>query len=275
MQHQIVSYGAGTNSTAILVGMWERGERPDAILFADTGGEKPHTYSHLRDVNAWCVNVGFPEITRLVGSMPQQLIDGTLEQECIRLGALPSKAYGFSSCSQKWKIDPQQKFYKSYSAEHGIELSQITRVIGFDADEPSRMERALRYADKSPTKQRFPLIEWGWGREECVEAIQRAGLPLPGKSACWFCPSSKKQEIVWLRDNHPDLMARALEMERRARAGEGQAPATTGGLGRSWAWGDFLVAYDAEQAKAKAFVAAQIPLFADAVEQDCGCYDGD
>ena len=35
----IVSYGGGTNSTAMLVGLWERGERPDAIVFADTGGE--------------------------------------------------------------------------------------------------------------------------------------------------------------------------------------------------------------------------------------------
>jgi len=44
----VVSFGGGTNSTAMLVGMWERGERPDAILFADTGGEKPHTYQHAR-----------------------------------------------------------------------------------------------------------------------------------------------------------------------------------------------------------------------------------
>lgn len=33
----MVSYGGGTNSTAMLIGMVERGERPDAILFADTG----------------------------------------------------------------------------------------------------------------------------------------------------------------------------------------------------------------------------------------------
>jgi len=37
----VVSYGGGVNSTAVLVGMVERGIRPDAILFADTGGEHP------------------------------------------------------------------------------------------------------------------------------------------------------------------------------------------------------------------------------------------
>lgn len=263
-QFQIVSYGAGTNSTAILVGMWERGERPDAITFADTGGEKPHTYEHLKSVNEWCARVGFPQITVVVGAQPQQVIDGTLEQECVRLGKLPSKAYGFSSCSQKWKIDPQRKYDRMFATAYGIELDQITRLIGFDANEPNRVERAQQHADKSPTKQRFPLVEWDWGRDECVEAIQRAGLPLPGKSACWFCPSSKKHEVIWLRDNHPDLMQRAIRMERRALAGEGQAPATTSkGLGRQWSWEQ--VAYG----DASAVSDAGTP------EVDCGCFDGE
>jgi len=33
----MVSFGGGVNSAALLVGMHERDERPDAILFADTG----------------------------------------------------------------------------------------------------------------------------------------------------------------------------------------------------------------------------------------------
>ena len=41
----IVAYGAGTNSTALLVGMHERGERPDLILFAETGGERVDPYA--------------------------------------------------------------------------------------------------------------------------------------------------------------------------------------------------------------------------------------
>jgi hypothetical protein len=31
----VVAYGGGTNSTALLVGMHERQQRPDLILFAD------------------------------------------------------------------------------------------------------------------------------------------------------------------------------------------------------------------------------------------------
>lgn len=35
----MASFGGGTDSTAMLIGMWEKGEKVDLILFADTGGE--------------------------------------------------------------------------------------------------------------------------------------------------------------------------------------------------------------------------------------------
>ena len=40
----VVAYGLGVDSTAMLVEFAHRGIRPDLILFADTGGEKPETY---------------------------------------------------------------------------------------------------------------------------------------------------------------------------------------------------------------------------------------
>jgi hypothetical protein len=264
---QIVSYGGGTNSTAMLVGLHERGERPDAIVFADTGGEKPHTYTHIVTVSEWCESVGFPRIVTVKGDQPQQIKDGGLYEECLRLGVLPSKAYGFGSCSMKWKIDPQRKFDRVFCLEQGIEQSDLTRLVGFDADEPSRMERAIANAHKTPFKQRFPLIEWDWGRDECVDAITRAGLPQPGKSACFFCPSSKLPEIRALKRTYPILLDMAIEMERKALAGEGNAPALRGkGLGRSFSWAE-VVAYDD----------AQMCMFSDAgtPEVDCGCYDGE
>ena len=40
----IVSFGGGTNSTAMIIGMHQNKIPIDLILFADTGGEQPHTY---------------------------------------------------------------------------------------------------------------------------------------------------------------------------------------------------------------------------------------
>lgn len=44
----VVSFGGGVNSTALLVGLEEREERPNYIVFADTGGERPGTYAHIK-----------------------------------------------------------------------------------------------------------------------------------------------------------------------------------------------------------------------------------
>lgn len=59
----IVSFGGGTNSTAMIIGMYLHKIPIDLILFADTGGEQPHTYEFIRVFNAWLDKHGLPKIT--------------------------------------------------------------------------------------------------------------------------------------------------------------------------------------------------------------------
>ena len=40
----IVSYGGGTDSSAMLIGLYQYSIPVDLILFADIGCEQPHTY---------------------------------------------------------------------------------------------------------------------------------------------------------------------------------------------------------------------------------------
>lgn len=251
------SYGGGTNSTAMLVGFLEKGIRPDLTMFADTGNENVHTYRHLEVMQEWCVRYGFPEITVLKNNLPQGVIDGTLYDECIRLGTMPSKVFGRSGCSLKWKLEPQYRHLKKWMLENNID--HVDHAIGYDLDEIHRMVKAENGKPKRDFEtDRYFLIEWGWGRDECVDAIKRHGLPQPGKSACWMCPSSKKTEVLSLKKNHPDLYAKAIFMEARAIAGEGQAPiARVDGLGRHWNWATFAGTDSASP------------------ETDCGCYDGE
>ena len=89
-------------------------------------------------------------------------------------------------------------------------------------------------------------------------SIAAAGLPQPGKSACWFCPSSTKADIDRLHEEHPDLLARALRMESAAiKAGNVQ---TRAGLGGRLNWGDYVRGLDVPD----------LP-----PELACGCFDGD
>ena len=43
----IVAYGAGVDSTALLIALRDRGVPVALILFADTGSEKPETSAYL------------------------------------------------------------------------------------------------------------------------------------------------------------------------------------------------------------------------------------
>ena len=61
----IVGYGGGTDSTAMLVGLWQHHVPVDLILFADPGAEQPHTYHYLRIMDQWLREHGMPGITRV------------------------------------------------------------------------------------------------------------------------------------------------------------------------------------------------------------------
>ena len=249
----VVSYGGGTNSTAMLIGMHERGEIPHLILFADTGGEKPHTYLHIGEMNLWLLERGFPDI-RYVQRVSQTGAVRSLEKDCLDGKMLPSIAYGFKACSEKHKRRPQDRYVNHWGGarlawEAGL---KVQKLIGYDADE----ERRARIVNDEKYAYRYPLIEWGWGRHECMEAIKRAGLPQPGKSACFFCPSSRKEEILDLKRQYPDLMERALAMEANADL------SSIHGLGRNFSWAMFLNGDP-----------RQIHLFPPEIA--CDCYDGD
>ena len=83
-------------------------------------------------------------------------------------------------------------------------------------------------------------MEWGYDRQRCKQIITAAGLPIPIKSACFYCPASKKAEIAWLREHHPDLLERALQIEDNAQA----KLMSVKGLGRSFAWASYLSRLD-------------------------------
>lgn len=238
----VMSCGMGTNTAAMVVECVKRGIHINEFLFADTGGEKPHTYDYIPYLTSYLDANGYPQI-RVVRNETT-----TLEQDCFDRKALPSIAYGpFKSCSDHFKIRPQDKHINSQIFVAG----RIVKLIGFDADEPQRASKT--YTDKFT--RIYPLIEWGFGRDECIQLIKEAGLILPGKSACYFCPNSQPSEIKWLEKYHPELLAKALKMEDRADLTD------IAGLGRKFSWRSVVQQQDA-------FMDHFMP------DTPCGCYDG-
>ncbi len=232
----MAAYGGGVNSTALLVGIVQGkpAPRPGAILFADTGGELPETYAYVALFSAWLQRHGLPPITTV-----SDTLGGPLYDRCISQKMMPSVAYGRHrrGCSEKSKQRPQHRYARNVWPDSMAAFARgerVVKLIGFGAEERYR----ARIENDRWYEYEYPLIVWGWDRQKCEEEIGQAGLPVPGKSACFFCPFRKKHEILEMEHAHPDLLERALIMEAAA------APNLQGksikGLGGRFSWAEWL-----------------------------------
>jgi hypothetical protein len=268
----VVCYGAGVDSTAMLLAMHDQGIRPDVISFADTGAEKPETYNQVALMNDWLISKGWPTVTVCKKITLDTTPYGSLGGNCSHNETLPSLAFGMKSCSIKWKQVPQDYLLKGCSSgpnkcePHPLYLEslekkrKLVKLIGYDSS-PADIRRSKKVKREDEYfLYSYPLQDLGWTREDCIARILREGMAVPIKSACFFCPASQKWELWWLAGKHPDLFMKALEIENGAMTGKhsrwgsdectygtdwealtklpGSFPSTsvTVGLGRSFAW---------------------------------------
>ena len=168
----LISFGGGLNSTAMIVAMIKLGEPIDAILFADTGAEKPETYGHVKRLSEWIKSNGYPEITIVKRNE-------TLEDYCLERNMLPSLAYGFNQCSGDFKIKPIHQWVKNWDKAQMVwsKGQKVLKCIGFGSGDRDRV-RAAKFKDDHPSKYdlRFPLIEMQLNREMCRDVIKQDGI---------------------------------------------------------------------------------------------------
>jgi hypothetical protein len=280
-----VCFGGGVDSTAMLIALKRADIYPSIITFADTGAEKPETYEHVRLMDAWLQRVGFPTVTWCKLSTKASTTHNDLTGNCLDNETLPSLAFGMKSCSVKWKQDAQDNYIKGVNAKYvGKELPahlanchavhplwtdslttgrKIVKLIGYDSSTADIRRSSKIKTEDADFLYVYPLQQLGMTRADCIAMILEEGLPVPIKSACWFCPASKQWELYWLAGTHPELFEKACEIERTALLGkhsrfdtlqfgnwdvivsskEKRFPsgATSVGLGRSFSWCKFGV----------------------------------
>ncbi len=240
----VVNCGVGTDSIAALVilsglvALGDEDARPDRIMFADTGNEKRRTYNYIPALNGYLAKVGFPLLTVVRnGSKHESLADA-----CATLMTMPSLAYGGKSCSLKWKaeaMDRSHNHWEPAQAAWAVGL-KVRKLIGYDGS-PADCRRSANPGDNK-YEYVYPLRDAGIQRPQLLQIILNAGLPDPGKSACWMCPASKRPELISLYESEPDKLAEALLMEAYAmlRTGSEKQDWSTEGLGRTWSWREYL-----------------------------------
>src|SRR5690349_2062349 len=66
---------------------------------------------------------------------------------------------------------------------------------------------------------RWPLVEHGMSRCDCMRWLQRHGYRMPGKSACTFCPYH--DDALWreMKRNDPQSFEEAVLIDKMIRNG--------------------------------------------------------
>lgn len=170
----------------------------DYVLFADTGGEMPETYEYLQHVKRYLKKHGVPfHIVKVRNN-------DTLYDRCMRRKVIPSQTWRW--CTRDLKIRPIYAFYRSLR-------SPVYQYVGIDYDEIHRMKDSrANYVTNV-----YPLIDYKIGRQQCIELIQKAKLPVPVKSGCYFCPFNNIDRWSEIHEKHPELFEKAMQLEENGK----------------------------------------------------------
>ena len=193
----VLSYGAGVNTTALMILLVKEKLPFDVAVFADTGGELPETYRYLKVAEKYLSKNGIA--LEVVKSK-----NGSLYDTCKRRRVIPSKIWRWST--RDYKITPIHAFYRSLG-------THIYEYLGIAYDEADRM----RSSKEGYVTSLFPLIERKMTRRDCELLIKRARLPVPVKSGCFFCPFMDIPMWNELYLKHRDLFFKAMELEETSK----------------------------------------------------------
>ena len=219
MSTTVISYGGGVQSTAMIVlaAQGRLGYDIDAALFSNVGddSEHPATLDYVRNVaTPWAADHGLTihELDRVKRDGTIETLMGRLTREGSRSLPIPVRmpdtgAPGNRSCTADFKIKVIGKWLKA----HGATSAQPATVcIGISTDEIQRVGNKKVAPYEQPA---YPLIDLGLDRSACQRVIADAGLPVPPKSSCYFCPFHRPQTWAEMRRDEPDLFWKSAELE--------------------------------------------------------------
>tara|TARA_B100001123_G_C15069261_1_gene930911 strand:+ start:117 stop:926 length:810 start_codon:yes stop_codon:yes gene_type:complete len=218
MSLRVISYGGGVQSTALVV-LATQGKigQVDAALFANVGddSEHPETVRYVRDLMVpWAADRGLPvhELHRQKRTGEVETLYGRLVKNDSRSLPIPVRmpngAPGRRGCTDDFKVSVVTKWLKANGASKS---NKANVLIGFSTDEAHRVNNQ---SERDYELLQHPLLDLRLNREDCKRVIERAGLPVPPKSACYFCPFHRPAQWARMRRDEPDLFSRSVKLER-------------------------------------------------------------
>ena len=221
---RVLSLGAGVQSTALalMTAHGEIGPMPDCAIFADTGWEPRAVHEHL----AWLRSpdvLPFPVHVVSAGNIRDGLIRGARGERWASIPAFTRSASGKvgmirRQCTGEYKIVPIRRKVRELAGIAGKRSPKhpiVEQWIGISFDEAIRMKASF----EAWQVNRFPLIELGMTRRDCLRWLERHGYPMPPKSACIGCPYHGDAHWRQMRAEDPDAWADAVAIDRLIRTG--------------------------------------------------------
>lgn len=195
----ILSYGAGVNSTAMLIYLLENNHPLDLVIFADTWEESKATYdSYDFYKNHFSDAIEFVTVRSHHGKLYDYYYNKKTTPSRMR-----------RDCTDKFKISPMRAYVR---ARYGRK-EHFVFYLGIDYGELHRMKQA----DVKYIIQKYPLVDAKLDRDGCIKYIQDRNLPIPPKSGCWMCPFTKKQGWIDMKNNQPEMLKKAIALELNNR----------------------------------------------------------
>lgn len=224
MSLRVFANGGGIQSTAALVLSIQGRINFPIHLFANVGddSEHPATLRYVREVAIPYADSNGIEIHELSRTKRDGTTE-TLYERLTREGSrsLPIPLYfsggvpGGRSCTADFKIRVIGKWLKNRGA---CADRPATVGVGISTDEIQRIN-----ARKNEPYERlaYPLVglpadeDTGLRlrRIDCARIIRDAGLPVPPKSSCYFCPFHRPEAWHDQRRNDPELFAKSCNLE--------------------------------------------------------------
>lgn len=213
-----ISYGGGVQSTSMIVlaVQGRLGYDVDAAVFSNVGddSEHPATLRYVREVMVpWAAERGLPvhELHRVKRDGTVETLWGRLMKPESRSLPIPVRmsngAPGNRSCTADFKIQVVGKWLKANGANKD---DPATVCIGISTDEVHRIGNKRVEPYENPV---YPLIDLGLSRQDCKNVIRDAGLPVPPKSSCFFCPFHRPLMWAEMRRDEPELFAKSQQLE--------------------------------------------------------------
>jgi hypothetical protein len=228
---RVFSYGGGVQSTAALVLAAQGVIDYHTFLFANVGedSENPDTLAYIRRYAlpfARQHGLTLLELQRVWqtgtrAGQPVTLYGQLVKPESRSIGIpvrLGSGAPGNRSCTVDFKIEVIDRWLREQGAREsgavvglGISLDEFTRArSGSDLEKPWKtLAYPLLNDIRLPSRSHSGIT-----RQDCITIIKQAGLPVPPKSSCFFCPFHTISTWQEMRQKRPDLFQKACELER-------------------------------------------------------------